>query len=518
MPTPTPLADVYRLILPEIALVGVACLLYLLAAFRPRRDSAMALALVGVLGAGVLALLATGALGGSLLGWREADAYAAFGPQAHALSPFVPGGVADFGRGFVLALGVLFVLLARSEVRDDNAGEYYGSLLVLLAGASLAARANDLVTMYLALELVSVPTYVLLALPSRVRPNQEAAVKYFLLSVLSSAFLLFGFSYLYGLTGSTNLGAVADTLAAAHRVAVNPLGVVAAVMVIAGLAFRVTAVPFHFYAPDVYEGGPTGVVANLAVVPKVAGFMALARVLGLLAPVALPFDAANTLVPLTLWVLAAVTMTFGNLLALLQDNLKRLMAYSGIAHGGYMLIAFVVVSNGVPTAGGLDALLVYLVAYALMTVGFFAVLIHLDSVGNPAETVDDLAGLGSSHPASAALLTVSLLSLIGIPLTAGFAGKFLLFLGAFDLPAGTPMQNLARGLAILAAVNAAVAGVYYLRVLSAMYLRAPLRDTVPVRGASWPRAVAAACAVGTVVLGCYPDAIQRVARAAVATP
>ena len=511
-----PLADTYRLILPEIALVGVACLLFLLAAFRPHRDLAVILALVGVLAAGLLSLMTTGAFGESPLGWTEASAFAAFGPQAFAASPFDPTGVAGFARTFILALAVGFVLLGRSETRDENAGEYLGSLLVLVAGASLVARANDLVTMYLALELVSVPTYVLLALPAKARTNQEAAVKYFLLSVLSSAFLLFGFSYLYGLTGSTNIGAITETLAASHRVAVNPLGVVAAIMVIAGLAFRVTAVPFHFYAPDVYEGGPTGVVANLAVIPKIAGFLALARVLGLLDSVALPFNAANTLVPLALWVLAAVTMTFGNLLALLQDNLKRLMAYSGIAHGGYMLIAFVVVSNGVPVAGGLDALLVYLVAYALMTVTFFAVVIHLNTTSYPAETVDDLAGLGTSRPVSATLLMVSLLSLIGIPLTAGFAGKFLLFLGAFDLPAGSPMQSLTRLLAIIAAVNAAVAGVYYLRVLNAMYLRSPLRDVPPAKGPSLPRAVAVACAIGTIVLGCYPDAIQRVTRAAVA--
>ncbi|MGL6094825.1 MAG: NADH-quinone oxidoreductase subunit N, partial [Fimbriiglobus sp.] len=240
----------------------------------------------------------------------------------------------------------MLLLVSWPELRDDFACEYVGCLMVVFAGTSLVGRANDLVSLFLALELVSIPTYVLLYLPSRGRPAQEAALKYFLLSVLSSGVMLFGFSYFYGLTGATNLGAVTAVLASQDG-PTGPLAVVAAVLVIAGLAFRIAAVPFHFYAPDVYEAGPTGVVAMLAFLPKVVGFVALARVFGLIDPPTanVAFGADNSLIPMVLWVLAAVTMTVGNAMALLQDNLKRLFAYSGIAHTGYMLMGLLVASS-----------------------------------------------------------------------------------------------------------------------------------------------------------------------------
>ena len=388
-----------------------------------------------------------------------------------------------------------------------------------VAGSSLVGRANDLVSLFLALEMVSIPTYVLLYLPARDRLGQEAAVKYFLLSILSSGILLFGFSYLYGLTGTTNLGAVVAILTSAHQTSVTPMALIAAVMVIAGLGFRIAAVPFHFYAPDVYQAGPTGVVAQIAFLPKLVGFVALARVLGLAVRPAdgLPFDAASTLVPLTLWVLALVTMTVGNVLALLQDDLKRMLAYSGIAHSGYMLIGIVVACAVRPSAGpemsGLAAALFYLVAYGLMTIGSFALVVYLDRPERPVRRVDDLAGLGEANPVSAVLMAVFLFSLIGLPLTAGFAGKFLLFVGAFDAPVVPPMGNLYRILVVVAAVNAAVAAVYYLRLVGAMYLRSPLARPGPSRGVL-PLFAAIVCAAGTLAIGVYPDLLAGAARRA----
>ena len=508
------LAAAYQFVVPETVLVGAACALFLLAAFRPRRTAAVLLGLAGV----AAAAAAAWALGGDEIAtfWKLVEG-TQFYPRA--VAPFDPTGPAAFVRWVALAAAAVFLLVGWNETRDDNAGEYVGCLLVVAAGASLVARANDLVSLYLALEMVSIPTYVLLYLPVRTRAGQEAAVKYFLLSVLSSAVLLFGFSYLYGLTGTTNLGAVIDALNDAHKVAVSPMALVAIVTVIAGLGFRITAVPFHFYAPDVYEGGPTGVVAQLAFVPKLAGFIALARVLGMLYPPAdqLPFDASHTLVPMTLWVLAAVTMTFGNVLGLLQDNLKRLLAYSGIAHGGYVLIGIVAACSlpdgrtAEPLQAGLDAVLVYLVAYGLMTVGAFAVLTHL---AGSAETIDDLAGLGYSRPLTAGTLTVLLFSLIGLPPTAGFVGKLLLFVAALDAPAAGPMGNMYRYLALLAALNAAIGAVYYLRVIGAMYLRSPL---TPAGSNRWSPALVAAvvCAAATVVLGVYPDPLVSAAKSSV---
>jgi NADH-quinone oxidoreductase subunit N len=508
------LTGAFRLVVPEAALVGAACVLFLLGLFVRGRTLPWVLAVAGVVAAGVLAVVFAG---------HEAAAYANADPAKLVRSPIDAGPGAAFVRWVALGAGLLFLLVCSKEAHREVAADYYACLLVLVAGTSLAGRANDLISLFLALELVSIPTYVLLYLPAQTRAAQEAAAKYFLLSVMSSAVLLFGFSYLYGLTGTTNLPAMAAAFVAAHAHAVSPLATLAVVMVAAGIGFRIAAVPFHYYAPDVYQGGPTGVVAQLAVVPKVVGFVALARILGMLTPPLTdqPFPAA-TQVPLLLWVLAAVTMTVGNVMALPQDNLKRLMAYSGIAHGGYMLLGLVATTAYAPKDlvrvdpayfTGIDAVLFYLVAYALMTVGVFAVILYLHTPERPVETVDDLAGAGQSHPGAAFLLAVCLVSLIGLPLTAGFSGKFMLFVAAFKAPAAGGLGHMYRVLAVIAAVNAAVGAVYYLRVLAAMYLRSPLRPAE--RGTGWgPLAGAVVCAVGTLAVGVYPKPLAEAARAA----
>ncbi|OWK41654.1 NADH-quinone oxidoreductase subunit N [Fimbriiglobus ruber] len=514
------LTGAVQLVVPEMVLVGVACLLFVVGLLRAKRCPAFVIGWVGLIGAVVAAVLVGRHEVADFWKVVEGTPYA-----ARSIAPFDPTGAAAFVRWLALGAGAIFLLISWAELADETAAEYVACLLVVVAGTSLVGRANDLVALFLALELISIPTYILLYLPARTKAGQEAAVKYFLLSILSSGILLFGFSYLFGLTGSTNIGAILDGLTEAHRTAgVSPMALVAIIMVVAGLGFRVTAVPFHFYAPDVYEGGPTGVVAQIAFVPKVAGFIALARLLGFLTPSAdqIPFDAARTLVPLTLWVVAVVTMTFGNFLALLQDNLKRLLAYSGIAHGGYMLIGLVVAASlttgrgAVPGVTGPDALLVYLVAYGLMTVGAIAVIAHLNGPGRSTETVADLAGVAKSNPVAAGAFAVLLFSMIGMPLTAGFAGKFLVFLSAFDAPTDTPMKGMYRILVVIAAVNAAIGAVYYLRLIGVMYLGTPkdpaaVPASVPAR---WPLAAAVVCAVATVVLGAYPKPLVDAARAA----
>jgi NADH-quinone oxidoreductase subunit N len=308
------------------------------------------------------------------------------------------------------------------------------------------------------------------------------------------------------------------------------MALVGIVMVIAAIGFRVTAVPFHFYAPDVYEGGPAGVVAQLAFLPKVAGFAALARLLGLVGadPRHIPFDAATQL-PLLLWILAILTMTLGNVLALLQDNVRRMLAYSSVAHGGYMLMGVVVAcslpdfrpagkADSAPTVGGIDALFVYLVAYGFMTVGAFAVILYLSTPERPVEAIDDLAGVGQSHPVPAAAMAVFLFSLIGLPLTAGFVGKLLLFVGSFTAPADTPtMRNLYQVMAVVAAVNAAIGAYYYLRVVGVMYLRTPLRPLASSRAV--PTLLASVVlAVATLFFGLYPQPIAKAARKAAPVP
>jgi NADH-quinone oxidoreductase subunit N len=502
------LRGVFRLTMPEIALLATACVVFLLGCLYNRRWLWFLVSLAGVTVA-------------MILGGIKTDM-----PPVTTAAPIIPDAAALFVRWVALVSAAVFLFVSWPEVGRDNAAEYYGCLLVAAAGVSLVGRANDLITLFLSLELLSIPTYVLLYLPAQRKLNQEAAAKYFLLSLLSSAVLLFGFSYLYGLAGTTNITAIVDTLtkAGAERDYSSPMALLAAVMVIAAVGFRVTAVPFHFYAPDVYEGGPAGVVALLAFLPKVAGFVALARLFGMFAadPRHLPFP-EDTQIPLLLWILAVITMSLGNMLALLQDNVRRMLAYSSVAHGGYMLMGVVIASSvplmkGNPDVGGIDALLFYLVAYGAMTVGAFAIVLFLSTPDRPVEAIDDLAGIGSSHPISAASMAVFLFSLIGLPLTAGFAGKLLLFIGSFDAPSDTPnMRHLYQILAVVAAVNAAVGAYYYLRVVGVMYLRSPLRP--PASSRAVPTLLASVVlALATVVFGFYPEPLAKAARKAAPIP
>jgi NADH-quinone oxidoreductase subunit N len=489
------LQQVFRLAAPEAALVGVACVLFLLSTVRAtNRTLAGLVALAGV----ALAL-----------GLHQFSAFAPDGIRT--VSPLVVGQFATFVRLTALATAAVLVIFCWHECDDRRAADFHACLLTATAGFSLVGSANDLIVLFLALELISIPTYVMLYLPRSNDPRaQEAAVKYFVLSVMSSGLTLFGFSYLYGLTGTTNLAAMTELLPRVVPGEAGVAGLIAVVFVLAGLGFRVTAFPFHFYAPDVYQGGPTGTVAFLSFVPKVAGFAAMLKVfafVGAASPVANDFVKR---VMLVLWVLAAVTMTAGNLMGLLQTNVRRMLAYSSVANAGYMLIGLAVVpaqayrGTEIGAAAGGEALLFYLIAYGAMTVGAFAVLAYLDSPARRVETVDDVAGLWATHPGPAVLMAVFLISLIGLPLTAGFIGKFGLFVGALAAPAEGPMQDLFRVLAVVGAVNAAIAAYYYVRVLMAIYLRTSLSAPTPATKANPAILAASICAAITVVFGLYP--------------
>jgi NADH-quinone oxidoreductase subunit N len=510
------------LVLPEIVLAAAACVLFLGSTFRPDRN---------LWGGVALASLAAAALV-AWLGPRPSDA----GPEQLYAAPVLLDNFSAVIKGLAFAGGALLVLFAWEEVPERQAGEYHACLLVAVAGTSLTGMANDLITLFLSLELISIPTYVLLYLPRQDNPAQEAAMKYFMLSIFSSALMLFGFSYLYGLGGTTNVPALARALGNVESGPLPAAALVALVMVVAGLGFRIAAVPFHFYAPDVYQGTTTGAAALLAYVPKVAGFVALVRVLGF-APQpglleALALGKAKVIPGLLLgpqvstlfWILAAVTMTLGNVLALLQENLKRLLAYSSVAHAGYMLIGLAAAPylRGVDAPGGVEAILFYLAAYGAMTIGAFAVISYVNTPQRPVETVDDLAGLSRSHPWVALLMMVFLFSLIGIPATGGFAGKFLLFWGAMSVP-GVPgdsatleQARLFHILALIGVLNAAVGAWYYLRIVAVMYLRNPLR---PAEGRRRPAALTAiaVCAVLTIALGVPPllEVLVGTAREAV---
>jgi NADH-quinone oxidoreductase subunit N len=530
------LADYFLYLGPEIVLGIAACVLFVGGTRWSSRNVWGTAALVGL------------ALAGLLLWWAPVRRFDAT-PQGEAslyVAPLVFDRLALLIRALSLAGGAVLVLVSWDEVPDEQAADYHACILLMVAGMNLTGMANELVTLFLSLELISIPTYALLYLPRVDRPAQEAAMKYFLLSVFSSALLLFGFSYLYGLAGTTNLPALVRAFESWPTPAPLPgLALVALVMVVAGLGFRITAVPFHFYAPDVYQGTTPAAAALLAFVPKVAGFTALVRVLGFVLPgFVLPQAGPGVIeshptatsplgdqVPFLFWIVAAVTMTLGNVLALLQDNLKRLLAYSSVAHAGYMLIGLAVAprltTDSAAPLGGVEAILFYLVAYGAMTIGAFAILSALSTPGRPVETVDDVAGLGRSHPGPALLMTLFLFSLIGIPLTAGFVGKLWLFLAALavpvypDVPQALPQQltqqRLFITLAVIAAVNAAIGGWYYLRVVAAMFLREPLQP-LPRPAVRPVRAAVLVCALVTLSAGIYPRPLVRAVQAAVARP
>jgi len=460
-------------------------------------------------------------------------------------------------RFIAISGGFVLVLFGWGEVGNRESGEYHACLLVLIAGLGLTGAANDLITLFLALELISIPTYVILYLQRQDRPAQEAAAKYFLLSIFSSGMLLFGFSYLYGITGTTNLPSMIAGLfgrvegARLHVQSAQLLMVVAVVMVVAGLGFKITAVPFHFYAPDVYQGTSTAAAGILAFVPKAAGFIVLLRVLGMVGsgPLFWPEVDPKELYALELgprfgfvldmrlptvlfWILATITMCVGNVLALLQNNVRRLLAYSSVAHAGYMLIGLASIpglsldNSGKHVAGGAEAVIFYLVAYGAMTIGAFAVISYLSTAERRVETVDDLAGLGQTHPGVALLMMLFLFSLLGMPLTAGFTGKLLIFFGALGLPLEATLADpekvreyavMLRWLALIGAINAAIGGWYYLRVIAAMYLRTPLKPLTPAR--AWPGLAAMwICAMLTLGLGVYPWPLVKAAHAATVFP
>ena len=497
--------------LPEVVLGVAACALFLGGTWRRDHHLWGAFALLSLAAAGVFVWL------------RPHDGYGTAVSDA-LIAPVACDPLTLFFRVLALAGGAVLVLFAWDEVPDDQAADYHACLLLITAGTSLAAASNELVTLFLALELVSIPTYVLLYLPRTDSTAQESAMKYFLLSIFSSAFLLFGFSYLYGLSGTTNLPAMSDALLRARAGGGLPgIALVALVMVVAGLGFRITAVPFHFYAPDVYQGTSTANAALLAFVPKVAGFAALVRVLGFVPAVGELAPAATGLgqtlgeqVPVLFWIMAAVTMTLGNVLALLQDNVKRMLAYSSVAHAGYMLIGLAVAPKlgAVTEPVGVEAVLFYLVAYGEMTVGAFAVLSYLSTPEHPVERIDDLAGLGRSHTGLALLMALFMFSLIGMPLTAGFMGKFLLFYGAFLVPSPpTGQYNLYAVLLLIAAINAAIGGYYYLRVTAVMFLRDPVQAIEKPR--TWPVLLAIwACALVTLAAGVYPEPLKQATQSA----
>jgi NADH-quinone oxidoreductase subunit N len=405
-------------------------------------------------------------------------------------------GFSLFFQALLLGVAIVAVLLSPSYLRANglDRGEYYALLLMSVVGMLGLVSSLELVSLFVALEIMSVALYAMAGLHRSRMKSQEAALKYFVTGAFSSAFFLYGIALLYGVSGSTSLARVELAMASLSSESVA-LAVLGAGMLLVGFGFKVASVPFHMWAPDVYEGAPTTVTALMSAGVKAAAFGALLRVFG-----SALHGLSGEWQPLVA-ALAVVTIVGGNLGALAQGNLKRMLAYSSIAHAGYVLVALV----AAPRLAG-EAVLFYLVAYGAVNLGAFGTIAALSRDGREPLSLNDVAGLAERRPALAAALTVFLVSLTGIPITAGFVGKFYLFNAA--------VSSGWVGLALVGVLMSVVSAYYYLRVVVAMYMRDPVGED------TWaPVAPAARLALGisvavTLVLGIYPAPLLTLARLA----
>ena len=466
---------------PEIIVTVVAMLILVADAMLGRRRAATLLPIITVAGL-LLALASTlaGAPAGRYFhGFVNVDAFATF-----------------FRAVFILL--AIFAALVSPEYlarRRVPAGEYYAIICFSTVGAMTIALSADLITLFVGLETMTIPIYVLAGIQRSDRYANEAALKYFLLGAFSSALLLYGFVWLYGIAGSTDFTAIATVLAA-QGIATGPT-IVALALVTVGLGFKAAVVPFHQWTPDAYDGAPTPATAFMSVGPKAAAFAAILRVLvGALGPLGADWAAV-------LAVLAAVTMTGGNIVALVQTNTKRMLAYSSIAHTGYILAAVAAAKAG-PSAGA--AVLFYLFAYGLMNLGAFACLLYLDLEGTRGATLDELNGFARRAPLGALAFAVFLISLTGIPPTIGFVAKFVVIQPVLD-------AGLAW-LAVVIALNAVLAAFYYLRVVVHMYMYEPEGALPPVVGARSLSASLGIASLAVLVLGIVPNSLYEWAKAA----
>jgi len=469
MPNP---GDLVR-ILPEILLTVFGTLLMVLdPVLRSRSSRAF----------GHLSILA-------LLGSIAASvyAYANSGPAFGGM--IVVDGFATFFRVLVMTVGILTVLssyrfLAR---QDAETSEYHALLLFSIAGQSMMVASGNLIVIFIALEISSISSYVLTGYLRDDPRCNEAALKYFLLGSFATAFFLYGIALIFGSTGSIDLMAVRAAVTGQLGAVATPnfLGLAAALLFV-GLAFKVSAAPFQIWAPDVYQGAPSPVTAFLSTGPKAAAFAIFLRIF------LTAFETGDGWAPVV-WLCALASMTVGNFAALRQQNIKRLLAYSSIAHAGYVLVALTA-HSGI----GASAAMFYLASYAFMNIGAFAVVGHLSGKGERYQSLEDFAGLSQKQPFAAALFTIFLLSLIGVPLTGGFFGKFYIFKAA--------LESHLVWLTVLGLLNSAVAAYYYLRVLVMMYFREPseaVNASEPL-----PAGLSAALvvsAVATLFLGIFPN-------------
>jgi len=470
-------ADFYR-VLPELLWCGFGLLAMLLQPFVRNRHFFTALAFIGALAGTAGSCLSFRNPGAGFYGLIQADAFSFF---FHLL---------------VGTVAVLVVLAAGPYLDRERlpVAEFYALLLFATAGMGVLASAQELLTAFIGLEMSSISSYILAGYRRDALKSGESAMKYFLLGSFATAFFLYGIALVYGATGTTRLDIMVDADAASTLL---KLGLS---MILIGLGFKVAAAPFQIWTPDVYEGAPTPVTALFSAGPKAAAFALLLRIFATV-------PAATHFWFWAFWILAVLTMFAGNLGALVQTNIKRLLAYSSIAHAGYILVAFAAVTSmakggRAEAAAAYAAVLFYLLSYALVKLGAFTIVSQLGGTGEKNLSLDDYAGLSQRQPVVAAMLSIYLLSLLGLPVTAGFFGKFYIFKAA--------VNSHLLWLAVLMAINSTIGAYYYLRVIVLMYMREPSAEVAAAAPVGFPltvNVVLAVTAIGTILFGLMPNPV-----------
>ncbi|HEV3036432.1 MAG TPA: NADH-quinone oxidoreductase subunit N [Candidatus Angelobacter sp.] len=482
---PISIVDYIR-ILPELVLTIFGIGVMLIDPFLPGKASRKGLGVFSLIG--TLAAVAAGFYQASYLA-----ANASFGADGWFGMVRVDS-FSIFFHILVPAISAICILVSLEYLDQQNirTGEYYGLILFGTVGMMLMSSAIELVLIFIALEISSISTYILAGYRQRTAASTESAIKYFLLGSFATAFFLYGVAMMFGATGSTNISEIAKKLSEGN---LGSLSYVAVALMLIGLGFKVASAPFHIWTPDVYEGAPAPIVALMSTGPKAAAFAVLLRVL---------FSTAAPGWFWLVWISAAVSMTLGNFGALLQNNVKRMLAYSSIAHAGYLLVAFAAADFAASREAGLSAAIFYTAAYAFMNIGAFAVVSHLAGSGERFTSIDDYAGLSRRSPLLAFTLTIFMLSLIGIPLTGGFYAKYYVFSAALS-------SNLVW-LSIIGLVNSAVAAYYYLRLIIVMYMREQTVETEPVKVTPAMGLALVLAAIATIYLGVAPNNIVEYSK------
>jgi NADH-quinone oxidoreductase subunit N len=476
-----PTAADYVRILPEIVLSVWGMIVMFVEPILPAGRSRKGLGIFSALGA-VMAIAATF--------YQAQPQFAGFGFN-HMLR------VDHFSVFFhlvvlLVALATILMSLDYLPFQKIDHGEYYALILLGSVGMCLMSSAVELVLIFIALEISSIASYILAGFRRHAAESAESSMKYFLLGSFATAFFLYGVALLYGATGSTNVFDIATTLNQTGRI--EPLAYVAVALIFTGLGFKVACAPFHIWTPDVYEGAPSPVVAFMSTAPKAAAFAVLIR---------LVIDTASPHWFWVIWIAAVLSMCVGNLGAILQSNVKRMLAYSSIAHAGYLMVAFASASN---RELGISAAMFYSAAYAAMNVGAFAVITQMAGSGERFSQIDDYSGLGKRSPILAATLTFFLLSLIGIPITGGFFAKFYVFSAA--------LRTHLIWLTIIGVANSGMGSYYYLRLIVRMYMFEP-RTEAPAPKVQLGMALALAISlIATLWLGVLPNVVLHYTQGA----